>query len=427
MALETVTRFADGGVPTEAEMNELLDALKVLLNSSGLPATAFPWPLIALGNIDMNGFDIVNSTAVGGVLNVNAAKTLATAITEANVSGNTTIQIDPGVVADTTLTGVTVTGNNITIRGGGGATIDFIDLDPTPGYGLTVTGDGFTLEGVTCITSGTGVNMSGIINLDSTEDALIRKCTFDACERGIFLTENANKTSKTRIESNIFDSAIRKTIIALGANDLIISDNVWLNLQTLEPAIQIDATVSGGSSRISIMGNTFNGTESNSQCIETVSGARNITHLNISGNVLRATVSLFLENVTHTVVANNTMSGTVLFDATKSTFTGNVCEDLTKMVLVDSVASGNFFEGVLNLESCNQATITGNTIVGAIGFLTSNTALIVGNNSFKSSVVFPNGIAPAHFMGNIVTGDITDIQFADVFGLNNVTGSYIIS
>lgn len=395
MALETVTRFSDGGVPTEAEMNELLDALKVLLNSSGLPATAFPWPLIAQGNIDMNGFDILNVTDVGGVINVNSSKSLSSAIDAANAGGDTKIIIDPGFRATVTTAGLAVTGDNITIEGSAGAQIDCVNQAVERDC-ITVTGNGFRVSGVEFISTGDGTNVADAVFIKGAEDARFNNNVFSGCHGGIRIGQDgATRSGKISVTHNIFDTQPDGCIVVDGGDDITISNNIGLFLQTSKGLVHIDGLTATSLARISITGNSAHGNIVDGDGFKIIGATGVIEQVVFTGNSSSvAGVALFVDKVTTCTVSGNNL-----------TTTGG---SVTVFDTIDSTVCDNVFTGFVSL-SDDGGTFSNNVVAGNMIF-NNLTGSKVSNNVFKSLVVHAGTITDFRCDGN---------QFSNAFALPN--------
>jgi hypothetical protein len=406
MALESVSRRVDAEVPTASEFNELLDALIPLLNSTGLPSTAFPWPLVALGNINMNGFELINASSVGGVIHVNAGITLSEAISTANTDNDTTIVIDAGITATTTTGGLGITGANVTIRGEAGAKIDCVDRSGGAGNCIDITGNNVTIENIEFISSGVGTNINNAVRFRGVEDGVLQNCVFSACHGGVHLDANgATRSSKCRVSGNIFDTQPANSILVDGCDDAVLSDNIGLYIQANQRLIDVDGTSATAIGRITITGNTAHGSDALSIGYEISGGSNVIKHLVMSGN------------------STSTISRSVIIDSVDvCSITGNNFSGTSEIETTDSIVAGNTMTGGLTLSGLRD-TFDGNTVTGNIAFNTM-TDYAFTNNIVTGSMSM-GGVASVRVEGNYFSNALAVPSTGLTTFLNNTCAASI--
>jgi hypothetical protein len=434
MALESVSLRSDGEVPSADELNELLIALRAIFNAGGIPLSAFPWPLTADGNLDMNGYDILNVTSVNGVINVNVANPLSAAISAANAVGNTLIVIDPGYKATTGSAGLTISGDGITIIGRGGAQIDGSDLLST-GACLTITGDNCTISDVEFITTGIGTNIDYIIKCAGAANTAIRDNVFTDCHGGVLLTDfGGARSSLTQIVNNRFDgvggTSVKLTCIE-GDNceDVNISQNTIVNLPTLTRAISMNGGIAVTMPNISITNNSVRGTTVSCEGIYAFGGTAVLVRMLITGNSVNTTATpVFIQSADEACVTGNHLTGPA-----------------PDIRIDDGVVSGNQFEtgvgggngcilggfgtqwssnrfgGDASLATCNIINFSNNFVLGGLISLDVWTDVRIDGNLFVSNMSIPTTVGyVASFRNNTGQGTMGNIlDYAEVYANNH--------
>jgi len=223
MGLETVHSWADGEVIEADDLNSIKAGVSQELLSGSIPASKLVWPLIAQGNIDLNGYSLKNFSSFLGAIHVNDEKTLATAIAEAG--NGSVIVIDTGTVNPIAMSNITISGkNHISIIGNGSATITVGNA--VTDAGLTIASDcsNITIHGIN-FTGGTvakpailiaGASKTRILNcsfetyvgltvstsVSTAIDSAVFGCKFDACSTAINIYASKFSTFSSNSFSN---------------------------------------------------------------------------------------------------------------------------------------------------------------------------------------------------------------------------------
>ena len=171
MAIPTIDLFTDNETPTTSKMNQPRQALITAL-AGALTGDNIGWPLVAQGDLDMNGNSLYNFSSITGAQHVNSSKSLATAIAAASTDGKV-IVIDPGFTA--TANNITVADDDVTIMGYGADCK--IECTNAGSPGITVSGDNFTMKNLEFTGNSAGTDVTNLLVLNG-DNATISGVTF---------------------------------------------------------------------------------------------------------------------------------------------------------------------------------------------------------------------------------------------------------
>lgn len=174
MPLNNIHEWVDDEVISHDDLNSIGEAVSQAVGSGNIAPTQLTWPLLAQGDIDMNGYTIRNIDALSGVIHVNDEKTLADAIDSA-VNG-TIIIIDSGVTNIATAQNLELDGlSNVSILGSGGGRISISAACTTAGIRVKSNCTGIIIDGIS-FTGGTA-NVPALLIEGS--DVTVTNCSFD--------------------------------------------------------------------------------------------------------------------------------------------------------------------------------------------------------------------------------------------------------
>ena len=201
MSLDNVHEWVDQEVIIADDLNSIAVGIAEELNAGSIPASKLVWPLVAQGNIDMNGYDLRNFGSLLGVIHVNDEKTLAQAITEAG--DGDTIVIDPGATAVATASNITITGRNgLSILGYGVSEVSIGNAVTTAGITIDNTCNNITISGIK-FTGGTVAKPA--IYLSGSSNSNVLNNYFTTYE-GVKLGNGSTTVLGASVDYNVFSS-----------------------------------------------------------------------------------------------------------------------------------------------------------------------------------------------------------------------------
>ena len=406
MSVATVSPRYDGEVPNAEALNELLVELQALLVANGLPSNLLQWPVVAQNVLDMNGFAIVNAASTSGVVHVNEAMSLTSALATLPTGG--TIEIDPGFAATTSSSGIAVAADNITIRSSGGGSI-LVASRGASGPGILVTGDDFRLEDVTITCEGSLTNVTALVETQGASRSRVTRCFFDTPQAvGVLSTFGVSGSYGGVVSGNVMSSGSAAYVEIQSAYAMSV-DNNYMTSNSAENILITNS--SALLENISIKNNIAVAGTYAVHYAHTIFDA-GVKVLNIIGNTFLNQTSGFDTNAfAYVKVADNTFSCDCVLSNHFGEVVGNTF--LLDIELTDSfdvTIVGNTFVGTLTLGSGNSmASMSSNIFEEDLNFFGLGSEEIAGFTGNTSNAIFVS-LAQSSveaFTGNYATGGTT--------------------
>jgi hypothetical protein len=177
MAITTLPTFEDDEILSAGKLNELVNAVETKF-SGAISGADISWPLIAQGNLDMNGYSILGVKTFWNIINAAEYSTLQAAIDAAEAAGGGAVTIPPNTTIEAQ--GLTVTAGSIAFIGYGASSKIKLPDAPTSDMFTTsasiedITFTDLYFDGNTG--AGTSINCLTLTNLI---DGKVRGCEFD--------------------------------------------------------------------------------------------------------------------------------------------------------------------------------------------------------------------------------------------------------
>jgi hypothetical protein len=359
MGINNIHVWEDGEVITHTDLNSIALGISQELES-GMGAvgggSGVAWPLVAQGDLNMNGFDIIDFTASAGVIHVNSENNLAAALASA-ITGSVLV-LDPGEISAVTASDIPIISgvSNITIIGYGKATNVVV--------GGAMSRAGITFDDTCSDITLYNVYFSGgttgkpAVLFDGTSNAKSIRCVYNT-PIGVVLgqTEACAGADVSKNDFNNCEIGVR----AYGIEDSSISDNTFT---TCDETIKLPGTAENGMRGCRILNNRAIAATGalGISGVYVGASATSYSHNTISGNTQQGSTGLFinLQGYTSNVVNGN------LSDDGSATVTGYL-NQITNNVfgsMTESAGTGN---------ELRENTVIGNTVI------TSHYSVVTGN------------------------------------------------
>lgn len=235
MAISNIPTFVTDEIPSAAKLNQLGTAITTKF-SGGVTGADLVWPLVAQGNIDMNGsYSFVNLRTLWSVVNVSEYDTFADAVAALPTAGGC-LFIPPG-------TTVTTDGNTVSkafcVMGAGKTSVLKLTASATSGY-LVRTGT--SLEGVDFVNltidgnAATGSGQDGIQIRQSSQVNIVN-CWFKNFSGDPLYIGNdgtgGNNSAGVRVHSCHFEGGSGRHVFIEDVDGLDISGCTFENPTTI--------------------------------------------------------------------------------------------------------------------------------------------------------------------------------------------------
>jgi hypothetical protein len=399
MALTNIHEFVDDEIITAEDLNSIGESVNAEIINGGIESSSLVWPLIAQGDLDMNGYGIEGMSSFFGEFHVNTSQTLAEAITLVNSAGGGTIIIDDNTSSQSVASDRLITASNVSIIGASGEAVITVSSGASL-YGIKVVGNYFRLEG--CRITGGASGKPALIITD-VESGNISNNTFVACEGPCILTEGGTEgMATTRISDNVFAYCEEEGIIVDTLLSSTISNNNFINVKG--NAIELGSATGVFCLDVTISGNTFrkcgNGSEAGIFMYSPGLVTSNLGQITISGNVIDMSLggkSLDLGKFTNCTLAGNTLQDPCTINLQRSTISGNAFNSTSAIDTTVGIFTGNNFRGAVT----SAGTGTNNLFNG---------------NYFEADFTVDSWIMS--FVGNIMASTVTVTNDPAVVGLN---------
>lgn len=387
MPLNNIHVWVDDEVITHDDLNSIGEAVSQTTGGGAIAPTQLTWPLVAQGDIDMNGYTIRNLDALSGVIHVNDEKTLAAAIAEA-IDGSV-IVIDPNPASPPTATDISISG--------------FTDL-VICGYGSTpvTVGGSVTTAGITIADDCDRVRIFGLkftggttgkpaVLLDGGGDNRVTECTFTT-PIGVTIGSTSNTAEDCRVTANTFNGCTT----GIRMYNLKMCNVMANKFISCTRGIHLPGDSDGGTFQYnSISGNSFRDVLADGAIYGLWTGSRtSIRGLNrFEANIIEYHAS----NASFNVSGYHT-----------NTYIGNHCGGPATFKGDYSEITDNIFAGPLAVTGYSTAPsiMDGNRVYGAFDTPDAGTdQLFLLNNKFFSAITL--GSKLAWWCGNIFFGGQT--------------------
>ena len=396
MALDTIHVFADAEVVTHTNLNSIGEGVSGEIGSGNISASSLVWPLVALGNLDMNGYSVINNAETDGVLHVNSTQTLATAVAAVNSAPGGTIMLESGFEASAS--DLIVSADNVTIMANSPDTIINVPAGITS-YGISFTGGNCKIKGVKFTG---GVTGKPLINVTNIYNFGLDGCTFlNNAGPSVTVGAGGSPAYLPSFRNCIFTGASESSIYLYDADMFEISGCQFLNNSGHDIQLASDEA-NGGTANGVIINNLFKG--GHSYCIYgdytgSIGGTR--AYINVIGNVFQ----------------NDTVAAIDVAGYYSCNFAGNQFMDDVILTLHRATISGNSFNSTSTHE-CLGTLFTGNYFHGTITFPKTYASNVYTGNWFAQAAEI-SGDDVISFVGNVGANSFTlDTTEPAVFGLN---------
>ena len=401
--LNNVPDFKAGTTPTAEAFNALRNAV-INLFAGQIPSDAMIWPFVAEGDIDMDGYSLLNSATIDNTITVNDVYSLSDAVSKVNDNHGGTILIDSGVTASISAEGLVVTADNVLIVGNDAA----ITVDANAPYGLRIVGNNFKINGPKILQEVEG-NLPFVFEVLG-DNASFKNMVFGGGDTIFFQIGSGTFTpTNTIIDRILLDTPVAGAIFAeLTAAEIIVINNVHM--------------ASGASAvMLSLTG---------------ISGVNKATVTNVS--MTGGTATTLLDSPPIAGGSNSAwhMKNIYVYEITPEPFSpGSVhyslFEDIHFEVGVDLVLCGNAnrFVSVRNLGGTTlwdyalQTSAFGCYLVGAMTWDTSVGLCVLESSRVTGDVGYMATGEMRLFAGNYVSGDLSGMPNVTAYHSNVVAGT----
>ncbi len=394
MALfDGIPTFDDDHNLSAEDLNSFRSAI-VQVFTQGVEAENIKWPLVALGILDMNNYQIINVGSISNVIHVNSTNSLAQAISDLPSAGGT-IVIDPGFEATTTAAGLTIDKDYVSIYGEGKTSGLSCD---GPEHGLLVTGDHCTVRGLTL----SGPAPMAVISTGDHNDISDNVCDGVG---GIQIGNVADFAQWNSVYRNHFINTGESNVTLTNVSNLQIGANDIYNTHATGKAITYDGSGSNHLS-VNLSDNTITCSGSTGVCFDNqlAGSSSHRTGLLIEGNKMKCIATtgkcIDMPDFQDFVIGPNTLQGDVYLGGTDGSLASNM--KIINLFLFGTsglTAEGNNVSGNLIVGNDGSADVTGahNRVI---------------NNSVGGAVVVPPTSDPGTevYTGNMVAGDESSVQ-----------------
>ncbi len=360
MGLNNVHVWSDGETITHDDLNSISNGVAEALGSGGLVGGGgISWPLVAQGNIDMNGYGILNADLAYGVKHVNVDNPLQTVLTNA-ISGDV-IMLDPGNTTTITAKDIQVSGkSHITIVGFGESTSVSVATDcATAGIIVDTLCTDIVFSGIHFIAGTTG--KPAIAMADGNRNKAVA-CTFGT-PYGV-VVGTTSSISLCGVDDCLFD-ACTVGLVVNGAEDSSFSNNRFNNCAT---AAIFPGDGDNSFSQCNILDNIVSGNSSGVGFVGSWTGTQDVTRgqCTFSGNKMSGLSgkSIDLSGYYENIYSNNIVGTDSTIEGKECVIEGNISHSTVAFDLEDCKVCNNIFEGAVT-GSGSGNTVNGNTMVAA--------------------------------------------------------------
>jgi len=376
MGLNSIHTWVDDEVITHQDLNSIKDGVDQELGggSGTITPSMMTWPLVAQGDIDLNGNDIFNFGSFLGVVHANDETPLSGLF--ASIADGTVIVLDPGVsnahsVSDISL----VNKHNITIIGFG---------DSTP----VAVGTSCSVAGLSIDSACTGIHISNMrftggtsgkpaVLLNGSDNAEINECSFYT-DIGVQVGTSGSAAYDCMVSRCKFDGCTTGIDIR-SSRDSSLDHNVF------------DGCTAGISLATSGVAMNFNNFEANlfDNCVQAIVG----------NYASAASANWGYNSYENNKVYNCSSNALNITGYYRDTVTTNTTEDPVNIGGTECTFSNNIFGSTMNL-TATDCIFDNNRVCGAAALAVSSCSL--NTNKFLVSTIFGTGSLNDLF-GNLVT------------------------
>jgi len=382
MPLLNIHVFVDDEVPAAEDFNSIGESVSAEIAGGNIAASSLVWPLVAQGDIDMNGYSITNIAGFFEQYHVNDSFTLQEAIAEVNSAGGGTIVIDPESVP--VASNELITANNVSILGSSGRSILTISGTATL-YGIKCTGSNFRMTGVQ-ITGGTTLIPCIVVN--DNQGAAFDNNTFSAIlGPGISFSGSGEQTANARVINNFFAFCSEQAILALNLVNSVVDGNTFDSVDGNN--IELGGDADTACHEVVISNNSFSGGDAPCIYSDRSTTSSSFGQLSITGNVMDVTAGNCMElgSYINSAITGNTILDPATIAVQRSTITGNTFNSTLEIDTTASMFCGNSFRGAVTRVSGTANTINSNIFEAAVEIDAAWISTFVGNTCIAGVTV----------------------------------------